>query len=117
MGGVVDLFHAVGRQVRVDLGGAEALVAEQFLDAAQVGAVVEQVRREAVTQRVRADSRVEAGRDQILVELAPDGAGAEGFAVLVEEDAAGRGALALGLRAAEFEVALHGLDRLAADRA
>src|SRR5687768_4948594 len=49
---VVDLLHPAGRQVRVDLGRAEALVPEQLLHAAQVGAVVEQVRREAVAERV-----------------------------------------------------------------
>ena len=61
VGGVVDFLHPARRQVRVDLRRAQALVAQQLLHAAQVGAVVQQVRREAVTQRVRADARVEAG--------------------------------------------------------
>ena len=55
---IVDLFQPLGCQVRVDLGCAEALVAEQFLDASQVGTVVEEVRGEAVTEGVRADAGV-----------------------------------------------------------
>ena len=41
-----------GRDVRVDLGRREVLVAQQLLDDTQVGATVEQVRRERVAQRV-----------------------------------------------------------------
>jgi len=93
---VVGFLHAAGRQVRVDLRRAQALVAEQLLHAAQVGAVVQQVRREAVTQRVRADPGIEAGLHEVFVELAAHRAGAERFAVLVEEDASLVGALALG---------------------
>lgn len=55
---IVDLFQSLRGQVRVDLRRAEALMAEQFLDASQVGSVVEQMRGEAVTQCVRADSGV-----------------------------------------------------------
>jgi len=115
VGGVVDLFHAIGGQVGVDLGGGEALVAEEFLDAAEVGAVVEQVGGEAVAEGVGADAGVEAGHDQILVELAADGAGGDGGAVFVEEDAAGQWAGRIRLAGAVFEVALEGLDGLAAD--
>ena len=68
-------------------------MAQQLLHAAQVGAVVQQVRREAVTQRVRADARVEAGLHEVLVELAADRAGAQRLAVLVQEDAAARAAV------------------------
>lgn len=46
MGFVVDVFHALGADVGVDLGRAEILVAQQFLHAAQVGAVVKQMGRE-----------------------------------------------------------------------
>src|SRR4051812_30400983 len=84
VGLVVDLFHPTRRQVRVDLRRAQALVAEQLLHAAQVGAVVQQVRGEAVTQRVRADARIEAGRHEVLVQLATDRARAQRLAVLVE---------------------------------
>src|SRR5690349_18267936 len=49
---VVNLFDAVGRQMSVDLGGGEGLVAQQLLNAAEVRAVVQEVRGEAVAQRV-----------------------------------------------------------------
>ena len=42
--------------VRVALRRAEARVAEQLLDDAQVGAALQQVRREGVPQRVRTDA-------------------------------------------------------------
>ncbi len=69
---IVDFLHPLRRQMRVDLRGAQALMAQQFLHAAQIGAVVQQVRGEAVPQRVRADAGIEAGGQEIFVELAAD---------------------------------------------
>jgi hypothetical protein len=45
--------RAARRDVRVDLGRREVLVAEQLLHDAEVGAAIKEVRRERVTQRVR----------------------------------------------------------------
>src|SRR4051794_41842775 len=42
--------------VRVELGGGEVGVAEHFLDAAKVGAALQQVRRERGTEQVRMDA-------------------------------------------------------------
>ena len=39
--------------MRVELRGREALVAQQFLDNAQIGSALEQVRRVRVSQGVR----------------------------------------------------------------
>src|SRR3954462_13268435 len=50
---LVGLDEALARDVRVALGGGERSVPEQFLNPAQIGAHVEQVRREAVPERVR----------------------------------------------------------------
>ena len=50
MGPFVDLAEAGGADVGVDLRRYQALVAEQFLDAADVGAAVEQVGGEAVAE-------------------------------------------------------------------
>ena len=47
------------RDMRVDLGRREALVAEQLLHDAQIGAAIEQVRRERMAERVR---RTPSGR-------------------------------------------------------
>ena len=60
----VDLTQIRGADVGVDLGGRQTLVTQQFLNAANVGAAVEQVSREAVTQRVGTGSRVQARRPQ-----------------------------------------------------
>ena len=54
VGFVVDFSHVVGGDVGVDLGGDEVGVAEEFLDGAEVGAVVEEVGGEGVAQGVRA---------------------------------------------------------------
>src|SRR5204862_1337543 len=48
----VGRLEAAPRDVRVDLGGGEVLVAEQLLDRPQIGAAVEEVAREAVAERV-----------------------------------------------------------------
>jgi len=44
------MFHG---ELRVSLRRGEALVAEHFLDSAQIGAFFEQVRAERVTQSMR----------------------------------------------------------------
>ena len=72
MGGVVDLLHAGGGDVGVDLGAAEVGVAEAFLDAAEVGSVVEEVGGEAVAE--------------VFLEEVIDGAHGEAAAELAEEE-------------------------------
>jgi len=73
-------------------------MSEKFLDAAQISAVVQEMCREAVSQRVGADRRIQTHSLQILVELAANRATAESTAVLVQEErkfgaaCAGRGA-------------------------
>ena len=52
----VDRLEAVAVHVRVVLRRADVGVAEHFLHGAQVGPAGQQVRREAVPQRVRADA-------------------------------------------------------------
>ena len=44
------MFHG---ELRVSLRGGEALVAEHFLDSAQIGAFLKQMRSERVTQSMR----------------------------------------------------------------
>src|SRR5215217_3195357 len=53
MRAVVDLAEAAGVDVAVYLGRRERAVPEQLLDRPQVGAALEQVRRERVPQTVR----------------------------------------------------------------
>ena len=51
----MDFAQAGCRHMGIDLGGADAGVAEELLDDAQVGSVVKQVGGEAMTQHVRGD--------------------------------------------------------------
>ena len=53
MRAIVDAPQPASIHVAVDLGGRERRVAEELLDHAQVGASLEQVRRERVAQTVR----------------------------------------------------------------
>ena len=57
----VQLLQPLARHVGVDRRRRDVGVAEQHLHRAQVGAVVEQVRREGVAQRVRRERRGDAG--------------------------------------------------------
>ena len=52
MGLLVDLSQSGGADVRIDLRRDQTLVAEQFLDAADLGAAVEQVGGKAVPERM-----------------------------------------------------------------
>lgn len=89
---------------------------QQFLNAAQIRAVVQQVRRETVTQGVRTDPGIKPGHREVLVELPANRPRAERLTVLVQEDALRAGTvLALGIQGAHVEVPLQRLDGLASD--
>ena len=51
----IRLFQPLDGNVRINLRGRKAGVAEQRLDAAQIGAAIEQVRRETMAQLVWTD--------------------------------------------------------------
>ena len=53
MGLIIDTFQSLDRDGSVNLRGGQLAVTEQFLHAAQIGAVVEQVGREGMPQFVR----------------------------------------------------------------
>ena len=59
---IVDLRKLRGCELRVALCGREALVAQQFLDGAQVGAFFQQVRAEGVAQCVWVHIRRQASK-------------------------------------------------------
>ena len=61
MGPAVDVPDPFAGQMRVELRGGDTRMPEQLLDDAQVGSALEQMRRERVAQRVRADPIGEAG--------------------------------------------------------
>ena len=82
---VVVFFQLGRRDVRIDLSRAKRLVSEQLLHASEIGAVVEHVCGERMSQRVRADRRIEAGGREVLVELTADATGAETLPMFVDE--------------------------------
>lgn len=88
MRGVVGGFQAFGGDVRVDLGGGKAGVAEEGLDAAEVGAVVEKVCGKAVADFVRGEIGWETGLDEAGFDHGPDGARGEAGAGFVDEERA-----------------------------
>src|SRR3989442_1718516 len=107
---IIDLLHSIGCQMRIHLRRAEALVAQKLLHAAKVSAVVEQVRREAVTQRMGADARIEAGGDEIFVEFAADTSCTQRSTMFIQEHAPRHWLVILPLGGAEFEILLERLD-------
>ena len=75
MGGVVGFFEALNGDVSVDLRRDEVRVAEEFLDAAEIGAAIEKMRGVAVAEFVRGEIGVESGPhpDQPVARLAQRG--------------------------------------------
>src|SRR5581483_3188166 len=69
---VVHRAHAMLQHVRVNLRRREIRVAKHQLDCAQVGAALQQVRREGMTQHVRADGRAQACLARIRLEDLPE---------------------------------------------
>lgn len=57
MRAVIHLHHVLHRKLRVALGGGEALMAEKFLNGAQIGALLEHVCAEGMAQGVWMDVR------------------------------------------------------------
>ena len=78
---VVGLLEPLGRDMRVNLGGDEMGVAEQFLHAAQIRSGIEQVRGVAVTQLVRGELGIQTGRGALTVEAQLHDAGRDRFKV------------------------------------
>ena len=82
---LVDVEQLRRVDVGVALGGAQPGVAEQLLDGPEIGAALQQVRRERMAQRVRAD----AGPLRAVRDVAPhqpiDAAAAQAGAAIVHE--------------------------------
>ena len=73
----------------IDFGGADAGVAEQFLDDAQVRAVFEQVRGKAMPEHVGRHVARDAGAADALLDPQPEGDRRKGGAALGEEHIGG----------------------------
>lgn len=68
----VDRAEVCGADVRVDLRRRQTLVPQQFLDAADVGPAVQEVRGEGVPQGVGTGAGVEGGGLDVFFEQPPD---------------------------------------------
>jgi len=110
----VHLAQTLAGDVRVDFGGADARVAEQFLDDAQVGAVVEQVRGEAVPEHVRGNVAGDAGAPGAAFDPQPEGHGRERRAARGQKHV-GRRARPHQLGPADLQIAVERFDGFAAD--
>ena len=77
VGAVVDRGQLGGGELGVALGGGEALVAEQLLNGAQIGAFFEQVGAEGVAQSVRVNVGGQAAQDGDALDDAADAARGE----------------------------------------
>src|SRR5580765_832545 len=72
MKSVVDLSQTRFEHMSVNLRGRQVRVAEHGLNGAQIGATLEQIRREGMTEHVRAQRRPDAGRGAVLLEELPE---------------------------------------------
>ena len=71
------LFEAALIDVGIDLRGRNVGVTEHFLDNTQIGPIVEQMRGEAMPQRVRSDILRDASPARVFLDQQPDGLGTE----------------------------------------
>ncbi len=66
---IVGAFETVRGQMGISLSRGQMGMAQEFLDGAQIGAGIEEVRCIAVTQFVRRQVRIQAGYSQVLFEM------------------------------------------------
>src|SRR5438477_12420402 len=86
----VNLAQPAAGYVSINFSGADARVTEQFLDDAEVGAVLEQMSGKTVAQHVRGDVALDARAANALLDAQPQRHGGEGGAALSEKDVGGR---------------------------
>ena len=110
----MNFAEALAGDVGVKFGGADAAVAEEFLDDAQVGAVFQEMGCETVAKHVRRDVAGDAGVARAGFDAAPHGRSAEGAAAFGEEKVSG-GFWADLFWAAGFEVTIDRGDGVMAD--
>jgi hypothetical protein len=68
----VHSFQSLLIDMRIDLGRGNIGMPEHFLDDAQIGAVPEEVRREAVTQKVRINVLFQSRASRMFFHDLPD---------------------------------------------
>lgn len=73
MGFVVGLFHALHGDMGVNLRRRQVNVAEQCLDASQIGPIIQKMGGKAMAKLVWADAQLDRGLSQMLFHHQPDG--------------------------------------------
>ncbi len=111
----VDVSQPLGRQVRVDLGGADVGVSEHLLQRAQVTAACEQVRGKRVAQRVRAHALLQTRAPCVALDDLVEPLARQSSAAQVDEHPR-LVAVTDQARSGSVEVVVEALDRLGADR-
>ena len=81
---IVDVHHVLDRELRVTLRGRQALMAEQFLDGAQVRSLFQHVGPEGMTQSMRMNLGGQSLGDRDSLDDASYAAGGEASAALVD---------------------------------
>ena len=89
MGFVVDVHELADGGVGVFLSGGEGLVAEEFLNGAEVGAIGEEMSGEGVAERVRVQVPIHVDETDVFFDDAAYGTLGETAAGVVEEDGFG----------------------------
>lgn len=74
-----------GTDVGVNLGGCEAFVSEEFLDAAEIGSAIQQVCGEGVSECVGCGLLGESGGGDMVFEESADAAGCQAATETIEE--------------------------------
>ena len=69
MGFGVDLPEPLDTDMGVDLSGAQILMAQQFLNAPEIGTRIQQVRGKGVAEFMGGEIRGQSCEDQILLKL------------------------------------------------
>src|SRR5262245_45523290 len=82
---LVTILQPMCGYMSVYLRGRQATVPQKLLHAADIGAVVQQVRGEAMAKAVRTGASVQAGAGQIFLQQPADTAGRQPGAVLVQK--------------------------------
>src|SRR5262245_29178270 len=83
---LIGLDQLRGVDVGITLRRAQAGVSEQLLDRPQIGAALEQVRGERVTQRVRADPELGAALRDVLPDEAVDAPRRQSLSLVVQKE-------------------------------
>ena len=89
----VDVAQPIACDVGIDFGGADVRVTEQFLDDAQVRAVFQQMRGEAVAQHVGRDIASDARASDASFDVCPHRDGSERAATTGQKNIRGRARL------------------------